>query len=502
MDTSFGTNGKVITTTLHTGPFLLLQNDGKILTFYITSYSELGNIHIARYNVDGSLDANFGDNGNVNTILFVEGATSNLVQLQSDGKILVTGNVHPSGTGYKFGTARYNSIGTLDTSFGDNGYAVTAIGGLDSYGSFSDAIAIQNDGKILIGGSGYSSTPATSSADIAVVRYNSNGIIDTSFATNGKFIYNFGINNSGQQSSDSTHAIKINASGKIIVAGSTNATFPNLLGDNGAIICLNSNGTIDTSFGNNGMKVIDFGLDDGLFNLHITPDNKIIATGRSGVDAINLNKIAMVKLLENGDFDTSFGTNGILVADNHTAGFNDIIFDFNMQDDGKVTCFGATRNADYSIVNPLLIRYNSSGLLDSTFNGTGYFTSIENQAVWYGGTIQNDGKILCGGVSGSPQMGFIERYFLTDLSTNTFDNNIFSVYPNPFTAHISIDIKGMNIENTLLELYDISGRKLMNLDRINTSNFEIPLDKNLSKGNYFLKITNENKTETFKIIKQ
>lgn len=512
LDTTFGTNGKVTNTSITSGQTIQLQSDGKIVSCYLADFSITGNVRLARFNSDGSIDTTFGTNGFVNSIVVNETGYINMMKIQPDGKILVTGCISSTGTANSsyldFCTARFNADGTLDTDFGTNGYAVTGFENL-SYDT-GEAIKIQNDGKILVGG--YSSqhylSSSNSSTDFAVVRYFPNGTIDTSFGTNGKFTYNFGthvVPFQGPYSSDFLTSIDINSFGKIILAGDTTVdeTFEDF--SKFGLICLDADGTLDTSFGSNGQKVIDFGQLGYMQNLKLTDDDKIIATGnhRYTTDGTNnFAKIVLVKLLANGNFDAGFGNNGIVLANRDSSNLIDLANDLNILPDGKIICFGTTPDPTVTMGNFLLIRFNTNGIIDTTFNGIGYKTVDFDNSDTYGFSflIQPDGKFLCAGAIDF-SIGCLARLDIGDLSATSFATQSFSVYPNPFSETITIESKALNLENATVELYDISGRKLSEY-RMGTSNLTITIDKNLSKGNYLLKIISEGKTETIKIIKQ
>ena len=142
LDTTFGSAGKVtanvVSGSSDIGYAVAAQSDGKI----VVAGSSNGNIFVARYLSDGSLDPTFGTNGIVTTDL---GGTDYAygVAIQSDGKIVVAGQ-----TGTDFALVRYNTDGSLDTTFGSNGWTTTDFGGTDcAYG-----VAMQSDGKIVVAG--------------------------------------------------------------------------------------------------------------------------------------------------------------------------------------------------------------------------------------------------------------------------------------------------------------------------------------------------------------
>ena len=139
------------------------QTDGKIVVTGNTgiSYSKYGCATV-RYNIDGSLDSTFGSGGIVITSLGLGSA----IALQADSKIVVTGFVH---------IIRYNIDGSLDSTFGSGGIVTSAIGGVSS-------VAIQPNGKILAAGS---SEIHAGDSDFAVVRYNTDGSLDSAFGSGG-----------------------------------------------------------------------------------------------------------------------------------------------------------------------------------------------------------------------------------------------------------------------------------------------------------------------------
>jgi uncharacterized delta-60 repeat protein len=179
LDATFGAGtGKVVTnfgSTLAPGQSATLQPDGKILVSGYAVQATVTNYDfaLARYNADGSLDTTFGNGtGRVMTD-FTGGDDGQSVALQSDGKIVVSGYA-----GGNFAVARYNSDGSLDTSFGAGTGKVTT----DFFNSFDiggQTMVIQGDGKIVV--SGYVLYPSGGTYDIALVRYNADGSLDSGF---------------------------------------------------------------------------------------------------------------------------------------------------------------------------------------------------------------------------------------------------------------------------------------------------------------------------------
>jgi uncharacterized delta-60 repeat protein len=181
LDPTFGVSGQVITDVPGFGQLrsLIIQPDGKI----IGVGSSGDGFGIARYNSNGSLDSEFGSGGIV-TVLFKSSiSTGSSGALQPDGKIVVAG--FQNAGAFNFALARLESNGNLDTSFGTNGKVTTS---LFSITDLALSVAIQGDGKIVAGGETFSHTTLN---DFALVRYNADGGLDSSFGAGGKVITDF-----------------------------------------------------------------------------------------------------------------------------------------------------------------------------------------------------------------------------------------------------------------------------------------------------------------------
>src|SRR5262250_1448506 len=148
---------------------------------------------LARYNSNGTLDASFGTGGRVTTDFAVPNDQAESVAVQPDGRIVVAGAAGRfTNRGFDFALARYNSNGTLDTSFGTSGKVTTDFAGADDVPSEPSAVALQGDGKIVVvGRSRVGQTPDGDVYDFALARFNSNGTLDTSFGTSGKVTTDF-----------------------------------------------------------------------------------------------------------------------------------------------------------------------------------------------------------------------------------------------------------------------------------------------------------------------
>jgi uncharacterized delta-60 repeat protein len=211
------------------GNAIAIQSDGKILQAGATHNGTNWDWAIVRFEADGDLDTTFGTGGIVTTDLRGYNDWGSSIALQSDGKI-VFGSKSSNGTDNDFAVVRYNTDGSIDTTFGTNGMVFTTIGSGDDDG---EAVTIQSDGKIVLAGFTWNGTDE----DFAVVRYNTDGTLDTSFGTGGKVVTPIG------SADDRAHGVTVQPDGKILVVGET---------DNGtnldvAVVSYNSDGTLDES---------------------------------------------------------------------------------------------------------------------------------------------------------------------------------------------------------------------------------------------------------------
>ena len=313
----------------------------------------------------------------------------------ASGKILVAGY---SGNGVDKDMViwRYNSDGTIDTTFGIGGVAVhdNAAGGNGSEDGY--AIALDAQGKILIAGD---SENAGGDEDVVIWRYNANGKIDTSFGAVGVAVHD---NAAGGNGDDHGYAIALDASGKILVAGSSYNG-----GDSDMVIWrYNSDGTIDTTFGASGVTVHDntAGYDNG-YAIALDAQGKILVAGSFYVVG-NLSDMVIWRYNSDGTIDTTFGTGGVAVHDNAAGGGG---YDYGRaiaQDaSGKIFVAGYSDSAVLGTNYDMVIwRYNSDGTIDTTFGASG--VAVHDYAAGgddYGRAIAQDasGKILVAGYSQS-----------------------------------------------------------------------------------------------------
>jgi uncharacterized delta-60 repeat protein len=310
----------------------------------------------------GSLDINFGPGGKVITNIDPINQSDDRIAamaIQTDGKIVVAGTskLPDYPTSYVPSIImRYNVNGTIDNSFNFNG---TFLG----YGVKFTAVAVQADGKIVGAGTNFS-----------LIRLNPNGTIDNSFGSGGTTSLPLGT---------AAKVMAVQADGKIILAG----TYSDGSGKQFVISRFNSDGAPDNSFDGDGYVITDFGSpEEEIRSVAIQTDGKIVATGYTVLAGST--RIALARYDVNGTLDNSFDGDGMLTASFGTT--NDIGGGVAIQADGKIIVSG------YANTTAALARFTAAGVLDNSFDGDGKMvtTTFVMPQEPLSVAIQNDGKIV------------------------------------------------------------------------------------------------------------
>ncbi|MDK9692738.1 MAG: cadherin domain-containing protein [Sulfurimonas sp.] len=355
--------------------------DGKVIALG----NDINDFILGRYLGNDLLDASFGtDNslgsgGMIKTDINGETDSTHALVIQSDGKIIAAGQSDNS-----FALVRYNADGTLDTSFGTDAKVITLFDGIDD--CIHD-IVLQTNGKIVVAGRMYDDT--LKEYHITLARYNSDGSLDMTFSGDGKIVDDFFDLN------EYANTLGIQSDGKIVVGG-RNA-------DGFTIVRYNSNGTLDTSFGANGITTTDMDS-NGIKELAIDAQNNILAVGARGDD------FAVVRYTSNGTLDTSFGTNGMVILD----GYSDALWNsIGVQSDGKIIVVGNCYNSElYSSSSMIIVaRYTIDGTLDTSF-GTNGIVELDGTANSL--TIHEDNIIIAGSYLVDGSGGFGNPYGTPD----------------------------------------------------------------------------------------
>ena len=360
--------------------------DGKIVVVGTTDVAGNENYELARVNANGTLDKSFSVDGleHVGSKPGVEDIGGSVVVLP-DESIVVTGEANATekqeGGNGDFFTEELNPDGSQNESFAKatGGASTVNFGGED----IANDMVRQPDGKLVIVGS-----TSTDGGDFAIARLNADGSLDTSFGNGGKQTVNFG-------GIDAAEKVALTAEGKIIVVGEGG------LDNNMAITRLNSDGSIDTSFGSFGEEQVDFGGTDTATGVALQPDGKILLEGTTS--AVGEGDLAVARLNPNGGLDSSFSGDGKL-----TLGYgapNEFGTGVVVQQNGRIVVMGdADVNHDF-----VVSRLNADGSVDTSFGHNGTAT------VDYGGTefdgdvvLQPDGNIVLVGSTNFSAGGYFE----------------------------------------------------------------------------------------------
>jgi uncharacterized delta-60 repeat protein len=369
-DNTFNSNGKVLSYFLYdfgNGPestgsdaasALLVQPDGKIIVGGSTYNGLNGDFALIRYNTNGTIDGSFGDNGYVRTDFGSGGIyhTESIVALalQTDGKIIALGTTITTSPLGDFAIVRYNNDGSPDSSFGTNGIVLADIGGIDQ----PTCLALQADGKIVVAGSSLNG----SYLDFSLARYDTYGNLDSSFDGDGKLISSFSVRD------DYLNAIAIQADGKIVVAGQTNVDF---IGEF-ALARYNTDGSPDNSFDTDGKVVLSVGSSAETINgIALQTDGKIVVAGYGHNSASGNNDFMVARFLANGSPDNTFDGNGSAVTP--VGPGHDYATSVVIQSNGEIVVAGNIVNSvlhDFAIV-----KYHANGALDNSFDTDGKLIS-------------------------------------------------------------------------------------------------------------------------------
>ena len=345
----------------------------------------------------GHLDPAFGGDGKVTTAPTRHGGFANAIAIQADGRMVAVGT--SLGRRPRFAVVRYDTDGTLDPTFGREGRAVTNFANGDEQGQ---ALAIQADGKIVIGGQ---VAWTDSDWDFALARYSPDGTLDPTFGGEGKVTTSF------SRRRDIAYGVAVQADGKIVVAGSSGGG-----GDSRfALARYNTDGTLDTTFGGDGRITTDFiqGIDYGVSAadaLAIQSDGKIVAAGTAG------NRPALARYNTDGTLDPTFGGDGEVMLPVNCCPVFVGIFDATVQPDGRIVTAGERFEcfmAQDCERNPMLVRYNTDGTLDTTFGSGGIALGLcgSTNAL----ALQVDGRIVVAGTGCGTARG---DFLLARYTTN------------------------------------------------------------------------------------
>ena len=498
LDPTWGKNGIVQTQLLETLDVLrnvCVQPDGKVVAMgsSLEGVIQTGTkkVAFARYNPDGNLDTGFGKDGIL--ILDISPVYGNFAwegEILSDGKIVACGyTFDDSNIEAKLLVIRLTKDGKLDPTFGTNGFT------LDEFpikNPMAERLVVQKDGKIVIGG--------YYGDNIMTIRYDVNGKRDKTYGTDGMCVIKINNANSFVKGMD------IQDDGKIVVAGPyphTDVTtkwkwFVTRIG---------TEGKIDKSFGEDGFVFLhDIGRgDDWATALKIQSDGKIVVGGHSWDENLPVLQYstAIVRLNKDGSIDKTFGKDG-LARNRFTTDVNsNLLADIVIAPNGNI--YAAISNYIYIDANGKLQRdlgimsLTKDGALNTAFGTNGFVSTDvnggEDDAISLAFTPNR--KIVLGGTSYT-DIGckFTILRYNTDVETGyeqpftDADNNgkSFEVYPNPTKDILNINAKGIG-SSYKVQIVDMTGAIVMTADNAKTVN-----TSTLSTGNYIIRLIADGKT--------
>jgi uncharacterized delta-60 repeat protein len=403
LDISFGNGGIVSSSTGVTENFGLpadvaVQTDGKIVavskheTCAPTCQSEF---LVERFNSDGSLDSSFGGGGLVLTSFAgsSEAAASSVI-VEPSGKILVGG-----AAGGELALARYNSDGGLDSSFGGGDGKVTAAVSASNASGFrseSGSMALLPNGQVVLGGnvSLNQHNPQTGESfwepHMVVARFTADGSLDTSFGTGGIAIGPEG----------DLYGLAVDGSGRILAAGWSSHEF--------AVARFTSSGSLDTSFAGTGLVKMNLNVTGSkAADVLVQPGGKILASGY-GIG------MTLFRFNENGSLDSSFGGGDGTVTPSFGSPccIGGSAVGLALEADGRIVIAGGLITENYEEENPFTYewtaaRLHANGVPDKTFGTDGLttegFEGTKNYGEYATGiSLQSDGKVVAVGTSGYP----------------------------------------------------------------------------------------------------
>jgi len=365
LDLQFGDSGYVFANLGQDsiGRKIVQQDDGKLVVVGTSG----GNWLIQRYFQDGSLDTSFGINGSVIKDFGNADDAVLTVLMQPNGQILVGGY---SGPGIKWTVARFNNDGSIDTSFGENGYIISIQGVVRD-------MSLTTDGKIVAVGFGVGISNGND--DVYLERYSTSGVLDSGFGQGGKVALGVGSGN------DRGNAMALQSDGRIIVFGDFN------FGSSDSVFLarLNANGSLDDAFGNSGKVVDQYGFSNGARDVLVGADQKIIVGGAAIINGKSDSFIGRYNL--DGSLDDTFGNGGKLIG---SISINDdAVHTLQFDSSGNILAGGFIDSGVSGGIDFLLHKYDRDGVLDVEFGSGGYFVGTildKNDAVadmFYGNSL-------------------------------------------------------------------------------------------------------------------
>ena len=420
-----------------------LQSDGSIVAAGTVTLNNLTQFAVARYNSFGIPDTSYGNNGYTVTAIGAQSGCSAMGILSDDEAIVAGYGSTPGGTSFAIGL--FTTSGTLDTSFNGTGTNTTLI----NNGSSVNGMAIDSSGNYVTAGVSITNTGAVT----ALVRYLADGTPDSSFGTSGVVTTQIGYESDGL-------AVALQSDGQIVVAG-----WSNPLGYTGfALARYNAaDGSLDTSFNSSGSMpgtiVTQIGSQAFAYAMAIDASGNFVLAGK------NDDAFALARYTPAGVLDTTFNSGGALpgvVTTSITGTSNSQINGVVIQSNGQIVVVG------YADDYLALARYNSDGSLDTTgFNSAGsqpgvVTAAINEYAVGTCVTLNSSGQIIVGGYTDQGSLvaryntdGSLDTTFGTTSGVTNFPNStagtdVFGLTSANLAPNAGIEYSQLNLTNSIM----------------------------------------------------
>ncbi|UPQ79012.1 T9SS type A sorting domain-containing protein [Flavobacterium azooxidireducens] len=380
---------------------IALQSDGKIIqmdTYYNNTTSKESML-LARYTSTGELDNTFsGTSWGVSFPFNGLNETAACISIV-DNKLIISGNAETSVIENNMAFAKFNlNPISFDTTFGNNGKKQLNV----PFPTYEEVIksVVQSDNKVVV----LSKIFVNNFYYSGLQRFNENGSLDSTFGSNGKIGLGFYLTEFG--------GLAVDNANNILICGNTPF-------ESSFILRITPAGALDPTFGDQGITYLpeDFlNFNPIIKSIKIQSDNKIILGGGNSVNQIA--DYLLIRLNANGTLDNTFGNNGI--SQIGLTNTYEMISSIEVLNDGKIIAIGLTEENYGNDYQAVILKFNTVGLLDPTFNGNGKFFTEKAVDFNTNGDIkvQNDGKIL------STFESLYDNFILYRLNSNgTLDNN-------------------------------------------------------------------------------
>lgn len=368
LDLTFGANGSTMIDVGGTefGNDMTIDGYGRIIVVGSTTAltSSESDVVLVRLTAAGAFDETFGDGGVVVVdVGFRDEAIG--VGLQPDGRIVFAGSTvaHESGPSDIL-TGRMNDDGSLDTTYGDNGVAVVNLGGYES----ARASDLQSDGALVVGGGTF------------LIRVDNTGVLDTAFGTDG--IADVSVH-------PQISSLVVRHNDTIVVGGSP-------AGRSFGVTAYTSDGRVDTTFGSAGSTSSSLFQQAAVYSIDSDPQGGIVASGHMNTSVFNID-LAVMRLHADGTLDTSFSDDGHATAHH---GVGDLGNDVAIASDGKIVAGGSFVTAFTGAADVGLVRFNADGTLDASFGTNGVVVvNLGRYEFMESIALQGNGRIVVSGMS-------------------------------------------------------------------------------------------------------